>query len=253
MEALTTAQKKRWRIGFGIFLLVLWQLLAMAIGRSFILPTPVAVVQNIWENRYAIFVENLPATMEVVLIGGGLSILLGIGFALLMDASPNAAAAIYPVLTMTHTIPVMCIAPALVLWLGYSVQMRVLVVILSNFFTVTVDLFDGLQSTREDRTELLMTYGASRWQMFKILRFPSSLPYFFSAMRVAVPWSVVGAAVSEWLGAPKGLGTYSRNCMVNLDAAGLLAPLVVLTFIALGMNAILRVIENHVLTWRGEI
>ena len=72
-------------------------------------------------------------------------------------------------------------------------------------------------------------------------------------MRVAVPWSVVGVAVSEWLGAPKGLGTYSRNCMVNLDAAGLLAPLVVLTFIALGMNAILRVIENHVLTWRGEI
>ena len=89
-------------------------------------------------------------------------------------------------------------------------------------------------------------------QRLFLLRFPSALPYFFTALKIAVPWSIVGAAVSEWLGAPSGLGTYSRSCMMSLDAAGLLAPLVVITVIALLVNAVLQFIEKKTVTWNGE-
>ena len=243
-------RKKIYSVGFGIFLLVLWEGLSLIIDDAFIMPSPQAVIHSLIENRLEIFTEHFPATMEVVLLGGVLSILFGMLFAILMDAHKSIERAVYPILTVTQTVPVMCVAPVFVLWLGYSVKMRVLVVILTNFFPVTVNLFDGLKSTREDRTELLETYGASKWQKFIMLRMPTALPYFFSSLRVALPWSVVAAAISEWLGAPKGLGTYSRYCMMNLDAAGLLAPLIVLTVVALILNALLKFVEKKVITWQ---
>ena len=243
-------RKKIYSVGFGIFLLVLWEVLSLIIDDAFIMPSPQAVIHSLIENRLEIFTEHFPATMEVVLLGGVLSILFGMLFAILMDAHKSIERAVYPILTVTQTVPVMCVAPVFVLWLGYSVKMRVLVVILTNFFPVTVNLFDGLKSTREDRTELLETYGASKWQKFIMLRMPTALPYFFSSLRVALPWSVVAAAISEWLGAPKGLGTYSRYCMMNLDAAGLLAPLIVLTMVALILNALLKFVEKKVITWQ---
>ncbi|MDO4960812.1 MAG: ABC transporter permease [Eubacteriales bacterium] len=230
--------------GFILALIVLWQLISMLIGKSFILPSPIAVLESLWENRVEIFTVHFPATLKVVVYGGVLSVVLGAAFAVLMDWNELIERALYPILTLTQTIPVMCIAPAFVLWFGYTVKMRVIVVILVNFFTVTVNLYDGFASTNPNRQELLQTYGASRWQIFTLLRMPTALPYFFTALKVAVPWSVVGAAVAEWLGAPDGLGTYSRACMMNLDAAGLLAPLIVLTAFALILNLILNLIEG---------
>ncbi len=248
-RTLTPGARRAYGIGFGIFLIVLWAALAALVDNSFVLPGPMAVVTTLWENRVEIFTVHLPATMEVVLYGGLLSIVIGAVFAIFMDAFPIVERAVYPILTVTQTIPVMCVAPVFVLWLGYSVQMRVLVVVLVNFFPVTVNLFDGLHATREDRMELMTSYGASKWQKFVMLRFPSALPAFFSALHVAIPWAVVGAAVAEWLGAQNGLGTYSKACMMRLDAAGLLAPLFVLTAVALLLNGILTLIERRVIRW----
>ena len=249
---MSALKKKCLGIGFGIFLLVLWELLSVIIGKSFILPGPLLVIRKIWENRADIFLVHLPATMQVVLIGCLIAIALGIVLAVIMDLDVRIEKALYPILTATQTIPVMCIAPIFVLWFGYSMKMRVTVVVLINFFAVAVNVFDGFKSTNEGRTELLMTYGAGKLQRLFLLRFPSALPYFFTALKIAVPWSIVGAAVSEWLGAPSGLGTYSRSCMMSLDAAGLLAPLVVITVIALLVNAVLQFIEKKTVTWNGE-
>lgn len=234
---------------FFVFLIALWEVLSVMADNKFMLPGPLDVVKSLWENRKPIFTVHLPATMKVVAIGGVLSIILGAALAVLMDASKRVEKAVYPLLTITQTVPVMCIAPVLVLWLGYSVQMRILVVILANFFSVTVNLFDGLRSTSGELTELMDTYGASKGQKYIMLRLPSSLPYFFSALRVAVPWAVVSAAVSEWLGAEYGLGTYSRYLLTSFDAAGVIAPLVVLTAVALVLNGILKFAENKIVRW----
>ena len=252
-DRITGMRRRFISIGFLILLVVCWELLSAGIGKPYILPSPSAVLGSLWENRREIFFTHLPATFTVVAAGGILAVLLGALFAVAMDWSPWLMQALYPILTVTQTIPVMCLAPVLVLWFGYTVRMRVIVVILVNFFTVTVDLSDGFRATREDRAELLCTFGADRLQEFWLLRMPTALPNLFTALKISVPWSVIGAAVAEWLGAPAGLGMYSRSCMMNLDAAGLLAPLMVLTALALFMNGILGLIEMRLMRWKGNL
>lgn len=239
-------------IAFLVFLLILWQILSVLVGKSFLLPGPGAVFESLWENRSEIFLVHLPATMQVVAVGGILSIVIGFALAVFMDLDRRIERAVYPVLTFTQTIPVMCIAPVFVLWFGYSVTMRVVVVILVNFFTVAVNVFDGFQATQKNRSELLQTFGADRIQSFFLLRLPTAMPNFFTALKILIPWSVVGAAVSEWLGAPSGLGCYSRSCMMNLDAAGLLAPLVLLSAVALLLTAAVRAAEKRFFSRSGE-
>lgn len=244
--------RKALGIGFGVFLLVFWQILAMAIDKSYVLPQPVDVIRHIIKNKKELFLVHLPSTMSVVAIGCIAAVVLGFLLAVVMDWDHRVEKALYPVLTATQTIPTMCIAPVFVLWFGYTMKMRVLVVVLVNFFSVTVNVFDGFKATSPGRMELMQTYGATKLQQFTMLRLMRALPNFFTSLRIAVPWSVVGAAVAEWLGAPDGLGTYSRSCMMSLDAAGLLAPLVILTVIALVLNGLLALIEKKVITWKGE-
>ena len=106
---MSALKKKCLGIGFGIFLLVLWELLSVIIGKSFILPGPLLVISKIWENRADIFLVHLPATMQVVLIGCLIAIALGIVLAVIMDLDVRSEKALYPILSATQTIPVMCI------------------------------------------------------------------------------------------------------------------------------------------------
>ncbi|MDO4475495.1 MAG: ABC transporter permease [Lachnospiraceae bacterium] len=239
-RGMSSRERKIWGGAFLVFLLVIWELAARQIGKAFILPGPGRVLMRLWEERKEIFLTHLPATMQVCLLGLVISIALGLALAILMDLDPRIRRAVYPILTISQTIPVMCIAPAFVLWFGYTVKMRVIVVVLVNFFSITVNVSDGLASTRESRMELLRSYGASRWQCMTLLRLPGAWEHFLTALKVAIPWTAVGAAVAEWLGAPAGLGAYSRGCMLNLDAAGLLAPLVLLTAIALAAGGLVN-------------
>lgn len=242
-------KERIYAVGFGLFLLIFWQMVAWWIGKSYLLPSPMDVLDHLNRHWKDIFLKHLPATMEVVVIGFTLAVLFGFAMALLMDLNKTIEKAVYPILTITQTIPVMCIAPVFVLWFGYTIKMRVIVVVLMNFFAVAVNVSDGFKATRIERMDLLKTYGAGRWEQFRYLRFPTALPYLFTALKIAVPWSIIGAAVAEWLGAPAGMGTYSRSCMMELDAAGLLAPLFVLTAIALILNALLAQVEKNIITW----
>ncbi len=248
-KEMTPMNKRIFGIGFGVFLLLIWEILSLQIQNSFMLPGPADVVRSLIENRVELFTVHLPATMAVVLTGGVSAVLIGLFFALVMDRFPGAAHTLYPIFTISQTLPITCIAPVFVLWLGYTMKTRVLLVILMNFFAVTVDFYDGLQSTAPERIDLLRTYGADRRQELICLRFPTALPNLFSALHIVIPWSVVGAAVSEWLGAPYGLGTYSRYCLGNLDAAGLLAPLFILSLVALTLNGAVTLAERKTLEW----
>ena len=127
-----------------------------------------------------------------------------------------------------------------------------LVTVLITFFPITITVYDGLRSVRVEMIELLETYGASRIQIFRKLKLPATLPYFFSALKMAVPMSIVGAAIGEWLGAQAGLGYFSRRMITQLDGAGVFAPIVVLSAVAILLVAILALIEKKVVRWRGE-
>lgn len=233
-------------------LLVLWQVGAMQLNAAYILPTPMQILEKIWELRIPLFTAHLPATLLVTAIGLVISILFGLMLAILMDASPVVSRAIYPIIIASQTIPTTALAPLFVLWFGYSIWSKVLVTVLITFFPITITVYDGLRSVRTDMVELMQTYGASRIQIFCKLKMPWALPYFFSALKMAVPMSLVGAAIGEWLGTQAGLGYFSRRMITQLDGAGVFAPIVVLSVAAMLFAGVLALLEKKVIRWRGE-
>ena len=237
---------------FLFALLMLWQLGAMKIDASYILPTPMQILRKLWELRNILFTVHLPATMEVTLIGLAISLILGLGLAVLMDVSPFWQKALYPVVVASQTIPTTTIAPLFVLWFGYGIWSKVLVTILITFFPITITVYDGLRAAKTEMAELLLTYGATKRDIFWKIKVPCALPYFFSAIKMAVPMSVIGAAIGEWLGAQSGLGYFSRRMMTQLDGAGVFAPIVLLSAAAMLAVAVVGLIERKAVKWRGE-
>ena len=238
-----------------IFLLVLvmvWQAGAMGMNASYILPTPIEILQRLWELREPLFTVHLPATMTVTAIGLAISLVLGLALAVAMDASDMVRRMLYPVVVVSQTIPTTAIAPLFVLWFGYGIWSKVLVTVLITFFPITITVYDGLRSAKTEMAELLQTYGATRREIFWKIKAPCALPYFFSAIKMAVPMSIIGAAIGEWLGAKSGLGYFSRRMMTQLDGAGVFAPIVLLSAAAILAVAVVNLLEKRFVRWRGE-
>lgn len=234
-------------------LLVIWQVIAMIINAHYILPSPTQILVKLWELKEPLFLVHLPATMGVTILGLFISIILGLALAIFMDMSEKVENALYPVVIASQTIPTTAIAPLFVLWFGYSIWSKVLVTILITFFPIAIAVHDGFKATKREMEELLITYGASRKDIFIKLKIPTALPYFFSAIKMAVPLSIIGAAIAEWLGAQSGLGYFSKRMMTQLDGAGVFAPIVLLSLIAIIIVAIVNIIEKKVIKWRKEI
>ena len=236
----------------GIFLVLLWQFIAMGIDAAYILPSPLQILVKLWQLKEILLLVHLPATMGVTFLGLLISVVLGVFLSVIMDSNKNIENALYPIIIASQTIPTTAIAPLFVLWFGYSIWSKVLVTILITFFPIAITVYDGLKSTKREMEELLITYGANKKDIFIKLKFPTALPYFFSAIKMAIPMSIIGAAIAEWLGAQSGLGYFSKRMMTQLDGAGVFAPVVLLSFVAMISVAIINMIEKKLITWRKE-
>lgn len=236
-----------------LILLMAWQLGAMNMNAAYILPSPVQIIKKLWELREPLFTVHLPATMSVTAIGLIISIVLGLFLAVIMDISPIVRKALYPVIIASQTIPTTAIAPLFVLWFGYGLWSKVLVTILITFFPITITVYDGFQSTKREMEELLLSFGASKKDIFMKLKIPAALPYAFSAIKMAIPLSIIGAAIGEWLGAQSGLGYFSRRMMTQLDGAGVFAPIVLLSAVAMVIVALISIVERLCVRWRREL
>ena len=240
-----------WPIGVVTFslnlplLLIGWQAAAMKVNAAYIIPSPTQILTRLWELRVPLFTVHLPATMLVTAVGLLISLLLGLTLAVVMDAFPLARKSLYPIIIASQTIPTTAIAPLFVLWFGYTIWSKVLVTVLT--------VYDGFQSAKTEMEELLCAYGATRIQIFCKLKIPTALPYFFSAIKMAIPMSIIGAAIGEWLGAQSGLGCFSRRMMTQLDGAGVFAPTVLLSAVAMLLAAVAALVERAVIRWRGEL
>lgn len=240
-------------LALGISLILLWQFIAMGINAAYILPSPLQILIKLWQLKEILLLVHLPATMGVTFLGLLISVVLGVFLAVIMDSNTNIENALYPIIVASQTIPTTAIAPLFVLWFGYSIWSKVLVTILITFFPIAITVYDGLKSTKREMEELLITYGANKKDIFIKLKFPTALPYFFSAIKMAIPMSIIGAAIAEWLGAQSGLGYFSKRMMTQLDGAGVFAPVVLLSFVAMISVAIVNSIEKKLITWRKEL
>lgn len=236
-----------------LVLLVIWQGIAMMINAHYILPSPTQILAKLWALREPLFMVHLPATMGVTILGLAISIVIGLALAIVMDINEKIENALYPIIIASQTIPTTAIAPLFVLWFGYSIWGKVLVTILITFFPITIAVYDGFKSTKREMEELLITYGATKMDIFIKLKIPTALPAFFSAIKMAVPLSIIGAAIAEWLGAQSGLGYFSKRMMSQLDGAGVFAPIVLLSVVAMIIVAIINIFEKNLTKWRKEI
>ena len=236
---------------FTLFLLI-WEGIARYINAMYILPTPIKIIEKTWKLREVLITVHLKATLEVTVIGILIAVFMGITLAMLMSLNKNIEGAIYPLIVATQTIPITALAPLFVLWFGYGIWSKVVVTVLITFFPITVNVYDGFKSTKREMEELFITYGASKKDIFLKLKIPSALPYFFSALKMAIPLSLIGAAIGEWLGAQSGLGYFSKRMMTQLDGAGVFAPIVILSLIAIILVGVVDIFENYLIKWRGE-
>ncbi|MBQ2995814.1 MAG: ABC transporter permease, partial [Oscillibacter sp.] len=160
--------------------------------------------------------------------------------------------AFYPILVITQTVPTVAIAPLLVLWFGYEMAPKVILIVIVTFFPVTVGLLEGFRSTDADAVNLLRSMGASRWQIFRYLKLPSALPQFFSGLRIAAAYAVVGAVISEWLGGFGGLGVYMTRVKQAFAFDKMFAVIFLISAISLGLMALVDWAEKRCMPYKED-
>lgn len=189
-------------------LLAVWQLAsATGLVEGYLLPSPVSVVKA-FIGEFPLLMENAAVTLKEAFLGLFFGVALGFVMAVLMDRFQRVYQAFYPLVVLTQTIPTVAIAPLLVLWFGYEMTPKVILVVLTTFFPMTVGLLNGFRAADADAINLLRSMGAGRFQIFWHIKFPGALGHFFSSLRISASYAVVGAVISEWLGGFSGLGVY---------------------------------------------
>jgi putative hydroxymethylpyrimidine transport system permease protein len=149
----------------------------------------------------------------------------------------------------TQTVPLIALAPLLVVLLGFSILPKLILVSLICFFPITVNTVDGLASVDPDMVKLMRSLGAGRWDMFRLVEWPSALPRLFSGAKVAATYSVIGALVGEWAGSYEGLGHVIIQAEGELDTELLFAAFGLLTIMGIGLFTLVACAERLLLPW----
>ena len=230
-------------------LLVIWQLAcAFELVPGYMLPSPIEVVKA-FISDFPLLMSHAKVTILEAVLGLVIGVLLGFDCAALMDSFPLVKKGLYPILVLTQTIPPVAIAPLLILWFSYGIAPKVILVVLVAFFPMAVGLLEGFQSVDEDMIRLLKSMDASRWQIFWHVKFPAALGEFFSGLKIAVAYSIVGAVIAEWLGGFSGLGVYMTRVKKSLSYDKMFAVIFFVSAISLILMALVKYIQYKAMPW----
>ena len=231
-------------------LLLVWQLLCSpGWVPSYMLPSPTAVLRA-FVSELPLLWANALITLQEAFLGLLLGVIVGFLAAVLMDAFEKLYRAFYPLLIITQTIPTVAVAPLLVLWFGYGMLPKVILIVIATFFPVAVGLLDGFRSADRDAMDLLRSMGAGRLQIFRYIKFPSALPQLFSGLRIAAAYSVVGAVISEWLGGFGGLGVYMTRVKKAFAFDKMFAVIFLISAVSLALMAAVELAEKKCMPYR---
>lgn len=217
----------------------------------YILPAPSLVAERLVTQAPALAYDGAVTLAAAVLgfaIGCGSSIVA----AAIMAHSALLARSLLPLAILLKVTPIVAIAPLLVIWLGFGIAPKAVVAALITFYPMLINALAGFRAVNAEASDLFTTLAASRWETFRLLRWPSALPYLFAGARVAVPLSLIGAVVGEWAGAERGLGRAVILASTNLDLPGLFAAVVVLALLGVALTSALGWLERWVLFWESR-
>lgn len=234
----------------GVIILVIWELAAvMGWLPQFIIPAPSEILMSLISQREVLFHNSL-ITLIQALVGLFFGIILAFILAIGMDNISLVRKAIYPYLIVSQTIPTVAIAPILVLWLGYGMLPKVVLVILTTLFPIVINILEGFSSVDKDAVNLLRLMGANYWQILYHVKLPASLSFFFSGLKISVSYAFVGSVIAEWLGGFEGLGVYMIRAKNAFSYSNMFAAIIVISAVSLILLGIVSFVERWVTPWQ---
>jgi ABC-type nitrate/sulfonate/bicarbonate transport system permease component len=226
-----------------------WEALAkLGHVENYLLPAPTEIASALWNDRDLLAPDTWVTTREV-LLGFALALAAGVGIALVLHLSPMLRRAAYPLVVASQAIPIAVIAPILVIWFGFGITPKLIVIALICFFPVVVNTLDGLQGVDREQVKMMRTLGASRLDLLRRLELPSALPFLFSGAKVAVAVAVIGAVFGELVGSDAGLGHAIQVGTAQLETARVFAAVLLLCVMAIALFGLVALIERRAVPW----
>ncbi len=230
-------------------MVIIWQLVcSLGLIEGYMLPAPMDVL-NAFVEDFGQLMKHLKVTLIEAVIGLLFGVLLGFLVAVLMDAFEPLYKAFYPVIVLSQTIPTVAIAPLLVLWFGYEMLPKVILVVITTFFPIVVGLLNGFKSADVDELKLLKAMGASKLQIFLHIKFPGALGQFFAGLKISASYAVVGAVISEWLGGFEGLGVYMTRVKKAFAFDKMFAVIFMISIVSLLLMKLVEVLQRKTMPW----
>lgn len=245
-------QNKLIPIIFLLVIIALWQMLvAQGLIPEYVLPSPGRIGKTLIEIFPEIW-RHMVTTLREAGIGFGIAIVFSIALAMMMDNVSIIRRALYPLILVSQTVPIIALAPLFVIWFGFGMLPKIIVVVLVCFFPIVVSLLDGLESIDRDMINLLRSMGASRLSIFKIVKFPSAMVSFFSGLRIAATYSIMGAVIGEWLGGSDGLGVYMIRVKHSYALDKFFAVIIVIVALSMLLFKVIELLQRIVMPWKRE-
>ena len=248
---LGTAPRRLLMAGFFVLVIAVWHFAVIWLQVSpLIFPGPLAVARALVELMQSQEIyKHLGVTLYEILAGFAFGAVFGLVLGALIGQSALLEAVLYPYVVAFQTVPKVAVAPLFVLWFGFDTTSKVVITATIVFFPVLANTIVGLRSAPRDQIELMKAFTASPWHVFRMVRLPQALPYVFAGLDIGIVLAVIGAIVGEFVGAQAGLGYLILQRNFSMDAAGMFAILVVLSFIGLVLHSLMKFIARRVIFW----
>ncbi|WP_058270201.1 ABC transporter permease [Olsenella massiliensis] len=231
-------------------LLALWQLAVVAgLIPNFLLPSPAQVVSALVADA-PLLTSHAATTLAEAALGLLIGCAVGFAFAVLMDRFEMLYLAFSPLITVSQTIPTVAVAPLLVLWFGYGLMPKVVLIVITTFFPVTVSLVAGFRSVDPDMVDLMRTMNATSAQVFWQVKIPAAAEQFFSGLRISATYAIVGAVIAEWLGGFSGLGVYMTRVRKSFSYDKMFAVIMLISALSLALMGVVGVLQRICMPWK---
>lgn len=227
-----------------LLLIVLWEVLVAVMDvQRWLLPPPSVIIIEILSS-FGFLMRHTGTTAIEIVVGFAISIGLAVSLASGIVWSRTVERTLYPIIIASQTIPIITLAPLLIIWVGTDMTSKVIVIVLFTFFPIVISLVSGLRSVDQEMVDMLRTLGASPRQTFTKLMIPSALPNFFAGLKVAAVVSVIGAVIGEWFGSSAGLGWLMKIAGGQFQTARVFAAIVLLSLLAMALFAAVVALEK---------
>ena len=235
-----------------VAMLLVWHFGVVLLGvKEFILPTPLAAIQTLFQAKYR-WPSNFMATFYEVVGGFLVSALVGVILGIAIVWSDRLKRTILPFLVFLNSLPKIAIAPLFMIWFGFGILPNILIVFLISFFPVVINTATGLVAVEEDLLDLVRCLHATKWQKMRKVQLPNSLPYLFSGLKIAATTAVTGAIVGEFVASDKGLGSVIIASQTTLATPVIFGSLILITIIGMALFGFVGIMERILMPWERQ-